>query len=291
MRYVQLRAFHNVCLTGGFSSAAKALNLSQPAISDQIRKLEEEYDTLLFHRQGRQVLPTEIGRGLLEITHRFFESESQAMELLSSHRAQLQGRLRVIVDSPIHLVHAINHFSAIHPEVQISFSSGNSDQVLRQLSDYKADIGVLGSNVKSTEFASFHLNTSPLIAFVHQSHKLANRRSINLKELSNQTVIIREKGSRTRSSIEQLLSANKLQLRNPMEAEGREAVKELVRAGIGLGIVSQAELGDDPVMVPLKLKGSTCDMTESLVCLRSRLQSRTIASFIESTISLTKDKV
>lgn len=284
MRYVQLRAFHNVCLTGGFSKAAKSLHLSQPAVSEQIRKLEEEYDALLLHRHGKQIVPTDIGRELLEITHRFFETETQARELLSSRRDRLDGQLRIIVDSPIHLIPALSRYSSKHPEVKISFSSGNSEQVLSKLASYDADIGVMGAAIDNTDFACFHLNTSPLIAFVHQTHKLAKRRTISLADLCKHTVIIRETGSRTRSSLEHLLKTNKLTLQHSIEAAGREAVKELVQGGIGVGIVSQAELGNDPALIPLKLKGCTTSMSESLVCLQTRLHTRTIASFIESTV-------
>eukprot|EP01133_Synstelium_polycarpum_P030683 gene30683-38234_t len=87
MRYVQLRAFHHVAIYGGFSRAAEMLFLTQPAISDQVRKLEEEYDILLFNRNKKQVTLTEAGQRLLEITHRMFDTEQQALELLSESRA------------------------------------------------------------------------------------------------------------------------------------------------------------------------------------------------------------
>src|SRR5690606_35381641 len=81
MRYVQLRAFHYVAVCGGFSRAAEELYLTQPAISDQVRKLEEEYDILLFNRHKKQVSLTPQGERLLEITRRLFDNENQALEL------------------------------------------------------------------------------------------------------------------------------------------------------------------------------------------------------------------
>ena len=87
MRYVQLRAFHNVAIHGGFSRAAEALSLTQPAVSDQVRKLESEYDVLLFSRQKKQITLTDFGKKLLEITHRMFDVEDQAHVLLSESRA------------------------------------------------------------------------------------------------------------------------------------------------------------------------------------------------------------
>src|SRR6185312_15041869 len=96
MRYVQLRAFHYVAVCGGFSRAAEELLLTQPAISDQVRKLEEEYDILLFHRRRRQVTLTPAGEKLLSITSGMSDTESQALELLSEARALRSGNLRVV---------------------------------------------------------------------------------------------------------------------------------------------------------------------------------------------------
>src|SRR3546814_14651335 len=87
MRYVQLRAFHYVAITGGFSRAAEALCLTQPAISDQVRKLEEEYDVILFNRHKKQVSLTKAGQHLLEITRSRFAVEKPDLKLMTDSRA------------------------------------------------------------------------------------------------------------------------------------------------------------------------------------------------------------
>ena len=91
MSYSQLRAFHAVAVHGGFSKAAAKLNLTQPAISDQVRKLEERFDVVLFDRRKRTVRVTDLGRRLLEVTRRMFEMESEALELLTESRALRTG--------------------------------------------------------------------------------------------------------------------------------------------------------------------------------------------------------
>src|SRR3546814_6007865 len=102
MRYVQLRAFHYVAITGGFSRAAEALCLTQPAISDQVRKLEEEYDVILFNRHKKQVSLTRSGQQLLEITRRLFDVEKQALELPTESRALRSESMRVVARSEEH---------------------------------------------------------------------------------------------------------------------------------------------------------------------------------------------
>ena len=88
MRHAQLRAFHNVAVHGGFSRAADAMNLTQPALSDQVRKLEAEYDVRLFDRTRKQIAITEAGTRLLEITRRLFEVADQARDMLSESRSR-----------------------------------------------------------------------------------------------------------------------------------------------------------------------------------------------------------
>ena len=82
MRHAQLRAFHHVALTGGFSRAAEALGLSQPAVSEQVRRLEQDHDVLLFHRDRTNTRPTAAGEALLRLTRQYFETEQQIAELL-----------------------------------------------------------------------------------------------------------------------------------------------------------------------------------------------------------------
>ena len=93
MRYVQIRAFHFVAVHGGFSRAAEALFLTQPAISDQVKKLEAEYDVLLFSRKRKQVKLTEQGKKLFNISKRLFEVEGQALDFLSENKAFTSGSL------------------------------------------------------------------------------------------------------------------------------------------------------------------------------------------------------
>ena len=114
MRYTQLRAFHNVALAGGFSRAAKALNQTQPSISDQVRRLEEAHDTLLIQRDTRHVSLTEAGEGLFRLTRRFFELEDEIADYLDHNRAVPSGQLRIVADSafaldPLHIRTELRH--------------------------------------------------------------------------------------------------------------------------------------------------------------------------------------
>lgn len=281
MRYVQLRAFHYVAITGGFSRAAEALFLTQPAISDQVRKLEEEYDVLLFNRHKKQVILTRQGERLLEITRRMFDIEQQALDLLSESRTLRAGTLRIVADAAHHLLHILAKFRARYPGVQVSVRTGNTESVINSLFAYEADIGVLGEIPEGREFDMLKLNSSPIIAFVAHDHPLAETRSMTLDDIAAQPLVMRERGSKTRQKLETLASKLGIELKPTIEAEGREAVREIVASGAGIGFVSRAEFGLDSRLRPILIDAPEVLMDEALICLRERSSGKLVKAFWE----------
>ncbi len=281
MRYVQLRAFHYVAICGGFSRAAEELFLTQPAISDQVRKLEEEYDILLFNRQRKQVTLTPAGEKLLAITRRMFDTESQALELLSESRALRAGTLRIVADAAHHLLHILAEFRKKYPGVKVTIRAGNTETVITSLFSYDADIGVLGEIPTGREFEIVRLNSTPIIAFAAASHPAATRNSLSFAELATLPLVVRERGSRTRKKLEQGAAAAGVELKFAIEAEGREAVREIVAAGAGIGFVSEAEFGNDVRLAKIPIDGPPMLMDEALICLTERSQAKTMRAFLD----------
>jgi LysR family transcriptional regulator, low CO2-responsive transcriptional regulator len=282
MRYVQLRAFHYVAISGGFSRAAEALFLTQPAISDQVRKLEEEYDILLFNRHKKQVTLTHSGERLLEITRRLFENESQARELLSESRVMRAGTLRIVADSAQHVLKILAEFQKKYPGVGVTISGGNTESVIENLFSYEADIGVLGEIPQSREFETLLLNATPITAFVAASHPLARRKFLDFDDLKDLPLVMRERGSKTRNKFEEAALAAGYEFTPSIVAEGREAVREIVASGVGVGFVSVAEFGDDPRLVRIPIKGEdNMIMEETLICLKERRGGKLVSAFLE----------
>jgi aminoethylphosphonate catabolism LysR family transcriptional regulator len=280
MRYVQLRAFHNVAVHGGFSRAAKALGLTQPAISDQVRKLESEYDIRLFDRQKKQIRLTESGKQLLDITNRLFEIENQAMEFLSETQSLRTGTLKIVADSAHHILHLLAQFRHAHPAISVSISTGNSASVTGRLQSYEADIGVVGNIPNNREFEVVALSSSPIIAFVSRNNPLAKDEPLSLRELCQHPLVLREEGSRTRALLEAELARTAIKIKGAIEAEGREAVQEIVAADGGIGFVSEAEFGNDYRLVKLDIADASMTMDEAIICLRERSDSKAIRTFM-----------
>lgn len=278
--HTQLRAFHAVAQLGSFTRAAEHLYRSQPAVSDQVRKLEEQFDVVLFHRTKRSVKLTELGEQLWSITQRLYSVAAEAQELLANSKALQTGRLTLAVDSPVHVLSFIRRFSDTYPGIQFKVETGNTGEVLERLFEFKADFAVVAGSVEDPELQVEVLSDAPLVAFVAPGHPWFGRASITLADLDNMPLVLRERGSVTRKTLENEMSRIGSRLRPAIVVEGREAVFEMVAAGLGVGIVSRAELGNRRRVHVLPIIDCEERMTESLVCLRSQSKRRLIATFL-----------
>ena len=280
MKYVQLRAFHNVAQYGGFSRAAEAMRLTQPAVSDQVLGLEQDYDVLLFNRQKKQITLTKQGQELLEIIRPMFEVEARALEYLSETRALTSGTLRIIADSAYHVTGVLSQFRTRYPGVHLTLRSGNSQEVEQELISYRADIGVLGSAADPNKFQNISLGATPIIAFAAIRFPGLPHPTASLGKLANYPLVFREKGSKTRQKLEEAAKDQGIALYPAIEAEGREAVREIVASGGGIGFVSEAEYGQDERLVKIPIEGPAIPMEETVVCVSQRREVRMIRIFM-----------
>ena len=279
--HAQLKAFHAVALTGSFTRAAERLFLTQPAVSDQVRKLEERYGVLLFHRNKRSVRLTDLGERLLAVTQRLFVIEAEAHELLAASSALQTGNLTLAVDAAVHLLPQVARFCQRYPGIHVRIESGNTDESLQSLFNYRADLALLGRTVEDERLLSVTLRSDPIVAFVASGHPWAGRESIRLADLDDAPLVLREQGSVTRQTLEEEMHRAGLRIRPAIEVEGREAAREAVVAGIGLGVVSAAEFGADSRVHALPIVDCERRMSETLVCLREQSSRRIVSTFLD----------
>ncbi|UWQ08069.1 LysR family transcriptional regulator [Aliiroseovarius crassostreae] len=281
MRHRQLKAFHHVARLGGFSRAAEALFLTQPAISEQVRKLEQDHDTLLFHRERKRVRLTETGEQLFLLTKRYFEVESQIEEYLSQKGAAMEGELRILADSAHHVTELLGQFKKRYPKTTISLRVGNTEKVIEELRAYNAEIGVIGSISPGQDITVHDLGASEIVAFAAHDLLLPSQEAVSLEDLAKYPLVFRESGSKTRQKLEEEALRQGVTLTPAIVAEGREAVREVVASGAGIGFVSLAEYVHDARFRKISLSGAQISMSESLVHLTQRSDVKVIRAFME----------
>jgi len=281
MRHSQLRAFHYVAYLGGFSRAAEFLFLTQPAISEQVRKLEQDHDVLLFHRERKRVRLTNEGEQLFRYTKQYFEVEKKIEEYLSATSAVLDGELRIVADSAHHITFLLGKFCKQYPHVSVTLNTGNTESILENLRAYNAEIGIVGAVPQGKDMEILDLGSTEITAFAANDFPLNSKRSITIKDLSKLPLIFRESGSKTRQKLVDEAKKHGINLKPAIVAEGREAVREVVASGAGIGFVSQAEYGSDDRFTKLKLRNVNILMSESIVHLTQRGDVKVIRIFMD----------
>ena len=286
MTYSQLRAFHCVATYGGFSKAAEKTQHSQPVLSGHVKQLEEFYDNLLFKREKKRISLTSAGKELFILTKQFFEVEEQINNHLSKSSASVSGKIRIVADSAIHIIKILKSFRKNYPDVIIDLTIGNSKEVTTSIRNYDAEIGVIGSPVEGPDLQTLTLETSKIKAIA--SKKFFNKipKSLSFQELEKLPLVFRENGSHTRETLIEEALKQKKQLVPVIEVTGREGLHELVANGLGIGFVSQAEIGQDPRLAHIDIDAGHTEMTETLMYLTARKEVPVIRAFLKAAENL-----
>jgi LysR family transcriptional regulator, low CO2-responsive transcriptional regulator len=287
MRYTQLRSFHAVAMAGSFTKAAAVLRVSQPTLTTQVKGMEADYQVELFLRRSTGLELTDTGRDLLQITNRLFAQEKEAELYLRESKELRTGHLRVGAVGPFHVTEMLVAFNERYPGIEVSVSIGNSRDTVRSLMEFRTDIAVLAYVDNDPKLLAWQYSKDKIAAFAHRDHPLAKRRrSIKARDLSGQLMVMRERGSNTRRAIEEMLQKTQVKPKVMMEIGSREAVREAVARGIGIGTVSTAEFIPDPRLRMLPFSDVDVFNYAHVVCLEERKGERLIGAFLGGVMEL-----
>lgn len=239
----QLRAFEAAATTLSHSRAAEQLHLTQPAVSMQIRLLEDELGLPLFRKQGRGLQLTEAGDELLRHARGILGAIRQAEEALtsmSSGEGSTRGQLHLGV------VPTANYFAPLlmmafrerFPEVKLKLSVDRRETILALLNEHQIDVAIAGYPPSEADVEAEAFARHPHCIVAAPTHPLAGKRRIAWSELKGEPFIFREPGSATRQFLEHLLQSQSLQVNVTMELSGNETIKQAVMAGMGISFMS-----------------------------------------------------
>ncbi len=284
MQHAQLRAFHAVAEHGGFSKAALALHLTQPALSDHVRRLEQEFGVTLFHRRARIVEPTELGRRLLIVTRQMFGCEQAARDILTSASSLVTGSLSLAADAPDLAIKLVAAFRAQHPGILITLAIANAQSCMELVLSNTVDAAITGALQVDNRLQTRVLRREPLVAMVPSASPLARKRRLSIADLAAQPVVFREARSVTQKLFEEELVRHALRVDPVLLVEGREALEEAVAHGLGVGVIARAEFNGDRRIAVVPLQDCRAEMVESLVRLADRPPSRLLDALFALTV-------
>jgi len=242
MNMDQLRTFHKIAVTGGFTRAARELFLTQSAVSQQIRNLEAEIDGRLFDRSGRGIRLTGEGEILLAYTQRLFDLHEEIERLFGNLRTLKKGKVTVGATAVIgtyFMPAAISAYHRQYPGIDIDLRMGNSEQILRMILEREVDLGIAGMIRKQESLEGIPIHREELFFVCAPQNPLATLESVPLAEISNYPFIWREKGTQTLEIIKRWFRENtrgdfphqNLSLAN------MEAAKRIVGEGYGTTVI------------------------------------------------------
>lgn len=278
-----LRSFHAVAHHGGFSAAARVLNISQPTLSTQVKALETRYDVDLFSRIGREVHLTPAGKELFRTTLRLTQSESEAEDLLNAFKGLHSGSLRIAAVGPFHATDMIVAFKARYPKINISVQFGNSQRSFERLLAYEADIGLIAEVNADPLVVTLPYSTHDVVVFANSDHPFFSRDSISIHELRDQKVVQREIGSTTRAAMERALKTHNVPIEVVLDIGSREGIWKAVEQGLGIGFVADFEFIPHPNLRAIPIHDAEIRTQYFLAHLKERQLSRLIGAFCEVT--------
>jgi DNA-binding transcriptional LysR family regulator len=290
----RLEVFAKVAELGSFSRAAEALFLTQPTISEHVRALEVELGLLLLDRLGRGATPTPAGRVLLDYARRMLKLAEEARQAIDRFQGRMSGTLMVggsTIPGEYVLPALIGQFKTKYPDILISLRVASSRQVSEWVDEGRVEVGVVGARPALRTLAAHTLMSDDLVVAVPAGHPWSGRKTVTLADVRSEPLIVREPGSGSREALERALhdaGTNLEAFRVAGEIGSTQAVKQAVRAGVGVTIISRRAVEDEcraGLVHCVKVRDLKLARSFYLVTHRERTRSplaETFVTFVES---------
>jgi len=294
MNLERLKVFSTVANLKSFTRAAEELYMTQPAISKNIKQIEEFYGVVLFRRIGNHIELTEAGNKLLQFANDILKLADEAKEALNEGKLQAEEKIVLSVGSTVGvyiLPLVLKKFIKKYPKVQFTIEISNAQKILDQFVEGTIDMGIIGALVHKTS-----LNYQPFISeelklIVANNHPWSELNQILVSDLKGQSFFLREKGSGLRYVVEERLKKAGLELDNVIEMPNNEAIVKLVEAGLGVSIVSEYAIAEDLELNRVKTVGiKDLDLHRHfyLVYQEEKLLSKTFNNFMNYLLEINK---
>jgi len=236
----QIEVFNAVARLQNYTRAAEELHLSQPAVSMQIRQLENSVGLPLFEQVGKRIHLTDAGRHMYVYGRNMADLLAEADGVFKAIKGVEHGKLSISVATTAgHFVtRLLAAFSKQHKGITISLDITNREALRSQLENNERDLVIMGQPPEGLDVVAEAIMENPLVMIAPADHPLASEKNISLHHFSNEHFVVREQGSGTRSAIERYFEEHGVHFHTGIEMTSNEAIKQAVEAGLGLGIVS-----------------------------------------------------
>jgi len=290
----QLKTFRSVANAGGISAAARELHLTQPAVSMQLKELENSCGMALYERSGRGIQLTTAGETVLNTAIAILDTLKNTQETLDSMIGLKTGVLKLATVSTAKYFSPsiLSAFQSEHPEINVQLVVGNRQQVIDLLNKNACDLVIMGTPPIEVESKAIEFAKHPQVIIAARDHPLVKDKDIPLKSLGNESFVIREMGSGTRAIMERYFSENKFEYQTAMEASSNETIKQAVIAGMGLSFISKHTIALEIAakrLCILDIKGMPLVRAWHAICREDKILSPAAQAFFDYLITYGED--
>ncbi|MEN8212910.1 MAG: LysR family transcriptional regulator [Pseudomonadota bacterium] len=282
----QIQIFEQVARYQSHTRASEELHMTQPAVSMQMKQMEENLGVSLFDRRGKKLSLTKTGEEMSKHCSYIVQAYNDMIEYVDEVKGGKSGQLSVSVASTANTfaTHILSAFSKRHPQVAISLDITNRRKILYQLDHFEPDLVIMGEPPKGLSLNSEKFMPNPLVVIAPPDHPLADSAQISPEVLAKERFVVREKGSGTREAIERHFAKLGQKCGGTLELSDNEAIKYAVAAGFGLGVVSlhtiQLEL-KNLLLVTLDVEGFPIERNWHLVTRSEKAMTPVARAFRE----------
>ena len=246
----QLKVFESVARHLNYTRAAEELFLTQPAVSMQVRQLEESLGVALFEQLGKRIHLTAPGQEVLAYARTVTQQLDELESVLNRIKGLSGGKLRISVATTANyfIPTLLGTFSRRYPDVTVSLDVTNRETLLKSLAENTVDLVIMGQPPAELDAEAHAFMENPLVIVAPPTHPLAGKKKIPLARLQDEIFLVRESGSGTRIAMERFFAERGMRLKTGMEVGSNEAIKQSVQAGLGLGLLSRATIEQELVL-------------------------------------------
>jgi len=291
MDFDQLETFLDVARLSSFSRAAEKRFRTQPAISSQIRALEEEVGARLLDRSGGKVSITASGKLFQKFAEELLENRKVMLTAVAETERVPRGEIVVGANEGtcLHILPEVfAEFKKQYPDVAVNIKRSDYAKILESVIDNSVDFGVVSLPVTDTRLTVVLIHRDELVAIAPPQHPLAKMKSATLVEAAKFPLVV-PKAGHTRDALENLFHERKLKPRYAMEMDSSELLKRFVAADVGVGFIARSNVQEDVranVLVAISLSDAQIRRDLALVFRKDKALSRAALAFIDIAVKL-----
>lgn len=287
MNLNQLKIFYLSAKLGSLSAAARSLNITQPAVTKGIQRLQEYYEIKLVNRFGKKLALTDAGDALYEIAEKIFELEKNAEESIRDFKQRKKGHIRIHASESFgayYLPSIIDPFSKSNPNIRISINILPNEQVVESVANLNNDLGFISYPIEHKKVLIREILEDRLVIIVPPDHVFARKKYLTPRDLNGQNMIIHEKGSTPQRVIDEFIKKNKISIFIPMELSSNRAIKKAVEDGTGIALISRNVASEEIKigrLIAISLSGRAIKRKFYLVHHKDKYISESLGRLIE----------